>query len=240
MSAYTTFKAADAAIESILSGDSPVKMATVDKFAATINRADVTSATMAYAVRERGIVGIESKESLTTLAAKMSGPHADDKTVQSTRSRLSQYASVIGWAVKANLPVTADVFTTGRTLYGRGASARTAVTGTHLPAIVKMTEEADRLAAWHAMLGTVTSAPRAPRVSTGDKGDTGADKGAGEDKGDATSFDGKITRAGWFAALDMLAANVSVLGVVGDAKRAHIAETLETIATALAPADANA
>jgi len=218
----TTLASMAATIDKSLAGDKPLTLATVDRFASMAATADVVAARMAYAVRERGIVGtVAGTASVTTLAERMVAAAGSDvpdidRAVKSTRSKLSQWASAVAWLVSSGTPVDASTFTTARTLYGRGKSVRDGIPD--LLKSVSALPENERAAAWSDALDT--------RKTSDDKGgDDGTGKRTPGKRATAAE-----TRAEWIRSLDTLVKTApGIVGKMTDAQNAHVRDALATL-----------
>lgn len=217
----TTLASMAATIDKSLAGTKPLTLATVDRFASMAATADVVAARMAYAVRERGIVGtVAGTASVTTLAERMVAAAGSDvpdvdRAVKSTRSKLSQWASAVAWLVSSGTPVDASTFTTARTLYGRGKSVRDGIPD--LLKSVSALPEGERAAAWSDALDT--------RKASEDKGDGGESKRTPGKRATAAE-----TRAEWIRSLDTLVKTApGIVGKMTDAQNAHVRDALATL-----------
>lgn len=208
----------NAAISRALKSQDALSTATVDRFADYATSTDYIVARMAYVVQARGIGTMDGKESLQTFADR----------IDRKRPSMSQYAKMVAWLTDSATTVTAVTFGNARTLYGRGKESRKMVAD-NLATIAEMATDADRAAAWQAMV----DAP-AP-TATADAGKATGDATTGEGEDDTRDARVNVptptmTRAEWIDTLDALATAVVLLSDATDAERAHIGDALATIA----------
>lgn len=195
---------------------------TVDRFVDYAVAGDAIVAFTAYTVSRLGtIANPDGAESLTAFAAR----------VDVKRSLLSQRVSAVSWVVDAKVDVDAETFGVARTLYGRGKSVRDAMADV----VAKIAEEPKSGVRRASFLALKDSLKATDATTTTTDDSTGT---AGE-PGDGTTEASTMTREEWIGALDALALSAVLLSDASDAERAHVQDTLATIAARVEAATAN-
>lgn len=194
----------------------------LDRFADYAVAGDAIVAFTAYTVSRLGtIANPDGGESLTAFAAR----------VDVKRSALSQRVTAVSWIVDAKVDVDAQTFAVARTLYGRGKSVRDA-----LPDVIAKIASEPKSGVRRASFLALRESLKATDATT----TTGDDStGTAGEPGDGTTEASTMTREDWIAALDALAATTVLLSDASDAQRAHVQDTLATIAASVEAATAN-
>jgi hypothetical protein len=171
----------DAEIAEILATDGKVTPAQYASMVAYVNRDRLTFAEIAYAIRTRGVEGIDDKSTLSKFATDTG----------LNRSALSQWASAVGYLVESKTDVNRVTFAYALRAYGYGAAGRKVVR--EGIANIALLSPGKRESAWKRLADAagrakVAPAPNVPTIGADDKGEAPGEATRVARPGDGTNI----------------------------------------------------